>query len=491
MTMQFRVGKQPFEIVRNDGAIRIRTGGPGLRGLQGAPGAGDMLGPSSAVTSGHVAVFDGDNRHLKSGGKALPAGDLVGTNDNQALTNKTIDAAENTVSNLAASMFAPNVIDPDAAMAANSDDRLPTQKAVRAADAAQAAAMYKAATLAPVANLLVPAEPAAAAFDLLALAGLVRDDEDRAKSWAGDPNDKLQYQSPSIKYVRNRAGVLVPGTTMRCDHDPATGTGRGVRIEPQATRLNKYAEAPTSPENITVTVQAYTISFFGNGQIALSGAYTQTIAGVDAITRKTVTFTPSAGTLTVTPSGTVTDLQLEAGTSATSVIRGGEGSQVTRAADNISLPISALPWNNQAGAVFVDFVPNGPMTGQIRGIFAIERTSALPFSVVAQVQVDGSFFMRIAGANGMGVTFGKGGIAEVPRYRFALAWRSGRAVLAINGASYPFIAPPTADDLPTDPVIFRLGAVRGGSNPLGGWLQSSRYLPRDPSDSELQARTAL
>jgi hypothetical protein len=47
----------------------------------------------------------------------------------QTITNKTINAASNTISNLTTSMFAANAVDVDSAFAANSDTRLPSQKA--------------------------------------------------------------------------------------------------------------------------------------------------------------------------------------------------------------------------------------------------------------------------------------------------------------------------------------------------------------------------
>ena len=47
------------------------------------------------------------------------------------LTNKTINASNNTLSNLATSMFAANVVDTDGTLAANSDTRLASQKAVK------------------------------------------------------------------------------------------------------------------------------------------------------------------------------------------------------------------------------------------------------------------------------------------------------------------------------------------------------------------------
>jgi len=68
----------------------------------------------------------------------------------QTLTGKTINASSNTISNLTAAMFASGVIDTDGALAANSDTRLATQKAVKAyADgliAAQDAMVFKGVT---------------------------------------------------------------------------------------------------------------------------------------------------------------------------------------------------------------------------------------------------------------------------------------------------------------------------------------------------------
>ncbi|WP_316188331.1 MULTISPECIES: hypothetical protein [unclassified Bradyrhizobium] len=58
----------------------------------------------------------------------------------ETLTNKTINAANNTISNLGLSMFASGVVDTDTTLAANSDGRVATQKAVKAyADALIAA----------------------------------------------------------------------------------------------------------------------------------------------------------------------------------------------------------------------------------------------------------------------------------------------------------------------------------------------------------------
>ena len=64
-------------------------------------------------------------------------------------------------------------------------------------------------------------------------------------------------------------------------------------------------------------------------------AYSGTLNGTGANNRVSLTFTPTAGNLTLTVSGSVTNWQLEAGSNATSLIKTVSGS-VTRNADVIS-----------------------------------------------------------------------------------------------------------------------------------------------------------
>lgn len=57
-------------------------------------GTGFVVSPASAVTDGHIAVFDGTTgKVIKTGSKALPAGAIVGTSDAQTLTNKTLTSS--------------------------------------------------------------------------------------------------------------------------------------------------------------------------------------------------------------------------------------------------------------------------------------------------------------------------------------------------------------------------------------------------------------
>jgi hypothetical protein len=60
-------------------------------------GAGDVMGPASAV-AGNVVSFSGSSgKTVADSGKALPAGAIVGTSDSQTLTGKIISGANNTL----------------------------------------------------------------------------------------------------------------------------------------------------------------------------------------------------------------------------------------------------------------------------------------------------------------------------------------------------------------------------------------------------------
>ena len=90
-------------------------------------------------------------------------------------------------------------------------------------------------------------------------------------------------------------------------------------IEPQRTNL-VYPSATATTQVRAVTAVIHTLSFYGNGSVTLSGAFSGSLVGTGANNRVSLTFTPTAGDLTLTVSGTVIDWQLEAGSNATSYI---------------------------------------------------------------------------------------------------------------------------------------------------------------------------
>ena len=116
----------------------------------------------------------------------------------------------------------------------------------------------------------------------------------------------------------NASGVIetVGANVPRLDY--SNGTCPSILVEPQRTNVLLNSET-LATQSVTVTAQAYTLSFYGNGTVALSGTHTASVVGLGT-TRKTYTFTPTAGTLTLTITGACTKGQLEAGSYATSYI---------------------------------------------------------------------------------------------------------------------------------------------------------------------------
>ena len=89
-------------------------------------------------------------------------------------------------------------------------------------------------------------------------------------------------------------------------------------------------------QNITVTANTYTLSMTGTGTITLSGTSSGTLVGTGASQVVSKTFTPTAGTLTLTPTGSCTTVQLELG-SVFSGYTATTGTAVTTT-NNISVP---------------------------------------------------------------------------------------------------------------------------------------------------------
>ena len=124
-------------------------------------------------------------------------------------------------------------------------------------------------------------------------------------------------------------------------------------IEPQRTNL-VYPSATATTQVRTVTAVEYTLSFYGNGTVTLSGAFSGSLIGTGANNRVSLTFTPTAGNLTLTVDGLVTDWQLEAGSNATSYIPTITGS-VTRNGDSAYKGNIPDLIGQTEGSIYVEF----------------------------------------------------------------------------------------------------------------------------------------
>jgi hypothetical protein len=97
--------------------------------------------------------------------------------------------------------------------------------------------------------------------------------------------------------------------------------------------------ATLSTQNITSVAVPYTLSFENTGTVTLSGTSTAgPLVGTGVGNRVSLTFTPTAGTLTLTVSGTVSNAQLEIGSTA-----------------NQYTPTTSVPASSPYGPYWLDF----------------------------------------------------------------------------------------------------------------------------------------
>ena len=176
-----------------------------------------------------------------------------------------------------------------------------------------------------------------------------------SKLYSVKPNDgtgdlTVVRNTSATRVDENGNIVDVPANVARIDYS----TGQpAILAEPQRTNLVFPSDIATTQVR-AVTAQIYTLSFYGSGSVALSGAYGGTLNGTGTNNRVSLTFTPTAGNLTLTVSGSVTNWQLEAGSNATSYIPTVSGS-VTRNADNISKNGIIDLIGQTEGSIFCEF----------------------------------------------------------------------------------------------------------------------------------------
>jgi hypothetical protein len=131
-------------------------------------------------------------------------------------------------------------------------------------------------------------------------------------------NGDLTFTRATTATRINSSGVIetVASNVPRLDYSSGTAS---ILLEPQRTNL-LLNSGTLSTQSVTTTAVSYSLSFYGTGTITLSGSYSGTLIGTGISNRVTLTFTPTAGTLTLTVSGTCTNAQFEAGDYATSYI---------------------------------------------------------------------------------------------------------------------------------------------------------------------------
>lgn len=278
----------------------------------------------------------------------------------------------------------------------------------------------------------------------------------------------------------------------RFDYNPSTLVCQGLLIEESRKNivLNSLINGTNlATQSVTSSAVAYTLSFYGTGSIVLSGTHSATVTGTAAYpTRKTYTFTPTAGTLTLTVSGTVQYAQLEAGAFATSFIpTDSTAGGITRNADTATMTGTNFSnwFNSTQGAFQYTWQSNGQTNGTQRFGMTVSdgssnnRIRSFVNSSTTQVtnQVT-SATSTVASLNNT-VTASTGVVNKT-----SLAYKVNDFAASSN-ASTP--ATDLSGAVPTGINQGIIGADVGSTGYLNGWMQKINYWPQKLTTAEVQA----
>ena len=272
----------------------------------------------------------------------------------------------------------------------------------------------------------------------------------------------------------------------RFEHDPLTGVCGGLLLEQSRTNL-VFPSATLTTQTRTVTAVAHTLSFYGTGTVVLSDAHVATVTGTGAFpTRTILTFTPTAGSLVLTVTGTVTEAQLEAGATATSYIPTTTGS-LARSQDLYTITGANFTdmYKQNEGSVFYAVRAIGATTAQsgVFGIHGAPRSDGGVSGVFTGSQITNSVY---------GASFGnQASFSNVASrntlVKNAIAFRTDDFANSFNGN----IATDTSGTLLTTFNRFVIGATGNLAGPqIGNNIFSSvQYYRKRLPDPKLQALT--
>lgn len=307
-----------------------------------------------------------------------------------------------------------------------------------------------------------------------------------------DPRVTLTRGSVATYFDQNGVMQTVSGNAPRFDYDPNTHTPLGLLIEEARTNL-LLNSATLGTQSVTTTATATTLSFYGTGTVTMSGTFAGSLVGTGPFpARVSQTFTPTAGTLTLTVTGSVLNAQLEAGAFATSYIPT-TGASVTRNGEFYDITPLGTWYAAGNGTMATDWMSNNYATAG-GGTFRLDDGTAnnshqMQLSASSPYQAQAASTVAAAGAySGNLQTIGFGAVN-----RAAMAWQPpggvAGTVAAVNGAIVAGAG--GTGPLPSGLTRLRIGCNGTGvARVINGWMRRVRYWNRVLDNPELQAATS-
>lgn len=264
----------------------------------------------------------------------------------------------------------------------------------------------------------------------------------------------------------------------RFTYNPATLQPLGLLVEEARTNLLLNSET-LSTQNVTTSATTYTLSFYGTGTVTLSGTSASVTVGTALNQLTYVVFLASAGTLTVTVSGTVKYANLEAGSGPTSWIPT-TGTTVTRAQDGCYT--TDMSWFNINEGMFIvkSFIGGGAHLG-FGNNNEINRGQ-----IIGTTSENGVF--AVDNANNFGSAISSTGFVYGTAKTTAMTYGSNYVASFANGVK---LAQYTSTWTTWNPSIISPGRRYGIATAIYGNQPVSliMYYPKRLTDAEIQRLT--
>lgn len=285
----------------------------------------------------------------------------------------------------------------------------------------------------------------------------------------------------------NSAGTIisVASGVPRSYYDPTTLQYRGYLAEGARTNLvlNSLIDGTDfSTQSVSVTAVAHTLSFYGTGTITLSGASTAgPLVGTGVYPQRvSLTFTPSAASLTLTVTGSCKFVQLEVGSFASSFIPTA-GTAVTRNADVLTYPSSG----NISGTVGTVYCETSTLWSLGQGVFnvliGVDTANRGPLIGVDQPATAISITDGTNAASKTGLNTSNGALVKR-----ASCW--GGSTLLVTGDG---LTPASGSfDGDMNVATISMGVLDNGASSWFGTIRNVRIFQTQLTASQLQAVTA-
>jgi hypothetical protein len=282
------------------------------------------------------------------------------------------------------------------------------------------------------------------------------------------------FTRASTKTAFNSSGAVVSfGTGV-----PAI-TDLGFLVE--EARTNSFLNSAIGvTQSVTTTAAPWTLSFWGTGSITLSGGATGTLNGTGANNRVSLTVTATAASTTLTVTGSITNVQFELGTGATSYIPT-TGAAATRAADVPTISGLTIP---ATGTMLVKGLPNMTSTVLVQRYGFLNGASAE--ISISRFNVESARFGIVDGGVAQATIDTLSNTCPVGSvFKEAGAWAVNDFAATLNGGT---VGTDASGTVPTVASL-AIGHNGSGAQQANGYIQQIAIYPTRLSNAQIVALT--